>query len=161
MTEKKYFPSKQSYNFFIGAWKKFYSDKQNRASLTPSHFLLYAIMRERDHLKCFSPVRNANKLDNSRWINYAMHEAFMTLGRYARYAKEPDKKCYGGETNKDKVERFLAPFVGCVTLDMFIAAVDSMPPIPAISVDSCPGIKDVLIQSGATMKEVIAYCSCK
>lgn len=66
------FETKEQYLEFIKQWKQVVNDVDQRKQLTLQHFLLYAMLRRRDVMKCLSPSSKDSTLaDVEYWVKDA------------------------------------------------------------------------------------------
>jgi hypothetical protein len=62
-TPKEVFQTKEAYLKFVENWKKI-TNSDEKYNLKCEHHVLYAILRNKDWRKCFTPCTNKNKLNN-------------------------------------------------------------------------------------------------
>lgn len=74
-TPKSLFRDKEHYLKFVAAFKK----SSQAKNLRTVHFMLYAILRNRDWRKGFTSTTNKNKLANGRKPNDTLNHSLMVL----------------------------------------------------------------------------------
>jgi hypothetical protein len=100
VTPGEWFTSKEHYLEFRAAFKKYASDKNNKYGLRPVHFIIYAILRNRDWRDGWTiPEHPGKKIENRAKLS----EAFNAI-------KSPWSE-----------EHVLKPFDGTITTEMLIA----------------------------------------
>lgn len=100
VTPGEWFTSKEHYLEFRAAFKKYASDKNNKYGLRPVHFIIYAILRNRDWRDGWTiPEHPGKKMENRAKLS----EAFNAI-------KSPWSE-----------EHVLKPFDGTITTEMLIA----------------------------------------
>ena len=66
------FETKEQYLEFVDAWKQVVNDEDQRKELTLEHFILYAMLKRKDIMKCLSPSSKDSTLaDVEYWTKDA------------------------------------------------------------------------------------------
>jgi len=112
------FESKEHYLAFRKAWSE---SVNNLSSISAFHHALYALLRNRDHRECFTPITNRNKLENGQSANDSQNMAENKLRYLARLARGFDH--FDDEKKESFVKAYLWPFGDTVTTDMYLAAI--------------------------------------
>lgn len=96
--------------------------------LTRSHHVLYNLLLNRPVETGFTPITNKTKLKNGTYFNFGLYFAVRELKWFIDFEIKRSQREVEGwfkQENKDwateKVEKFLAPFDGTVTIDMILA----------------------------------------
>jgi len=116
-TPKSLFTSKEQYLQFVEAFKKASKEK----NLTTEHFMLYAILRNKDWRKGFATITNHNKLTCSGMKpNGTLHHYLMVMRSRCQDAKNMEvmKEGWAKELAKKINSDLVRPFGGFITLQM-------------------------------------------
>jgi hypothetical protein len=124
-----YFETKEQYLAFRSAWKKAAQEKK----LTGAHHVLLNILRGHPVERGFTPITKTTKLQNGFRINHGLYFAAGELSSLASGASSDSK------WQKERAERFIAPFEGTLTLEQL--ATIEVPSIPSLQSDFGKGRK--------------------
>jgi hypothetical protein len=116
-TPKEVFTDKEHYLKFREIWKQA-MNSEDKHKLTATHHLLYAMLRNKDWRKCFTPVTRQSKLDNGRTVNDTLYSTFISLSQYLHIAQMLADKKNTADYNKRIFATFLEPFKDTITLEM-------------------------------------------
>lgn len=105
----RYFRDADHYREFRAAWKASCRENREKGHLKVEHYALYALLRESDLKKAFSPITNSRKLENGA-------APYGSLKRNLAYIRSlmPGLNQY----MQPRRDALLAPFGGTVTEDM-------------------------------------------
>jgi len=129
-----FFTSKEHYLSFRKAWATTFNNPETQRTLTPTHFLLYSLLREKPYNHGFTPIQRLSKIE-SRWPKDKWCElikAHRMLGFWIKQASSPTSKVYDSETRQyvtsdAKVQGFLKPFGGEISVEMLAKMKDYVP----------------------------------
>lgn len=124
------FKTKEQYFSFRDAWASAVNNKETRSHLRAEHYILYNILCGKSFDRGFTPITNANKLQNGMYINHGLYNATYKLRSIISSAKD----LFSGKTlssyQTDEFPKFISPFNNTVTVDM-IATID-LPEVKAL-----------------------------
>jgi hypothetical protein len=114
LTMTTYFENKDQYIAFRNAWKQASHSAREKGWIQAAHHVLLNVLRGRSVDNGFTPITNKNKLANGAYINHGLYFAVSDLKRMIQSAQS-DKL---SDWQKSRLEDFLAPFNGTVTVEM-------------------------------------------
>ena len=123
------FETKDQYLAFRSAWAKAAQDKV----LTGAHHVLLNILRGHPVERGFTPITKTTKLQNGFRINHGLYFAAGELSSIVSGAASDSGY------QKERAERFIAPFAGTLTLEQL--AEIKVPTIPSLTSDFGKGKK--------------------
>jgi (p)ppGpp synthase/HD superfamily hydrolase len=98
-TPKEVFKDREAYLQFIKNWKQV---TKTDVKLRAEHYLLYAILRNKDWRKCFTPCKNSVKLNNGAKPHDAAFKAMYEI--FSNF----------------QIEKLLSPFKDTLTKEMLV-----------------------------------------
>jgi len=82
------FETKESYLKMRSNFKKWYNTEDNRKTLTAADFALYALIRNKDWRKCFTPNSDLNKIEEIENIINNRKTCYINLKPYGTTVTE-------------------------------------------------------------------------
>lgn len=107
--KKTFFKSKEHYLEFLAAWKKAANLEDHNKRPRPTHYIIYALLREYPETHAFTPITSKKKLDNGR----RPYESLIQC-RWSIQWANTNYKFKGKLNNLKAFDHLLEPFGGTV-----------------------------------------------